>query len=144
MAMLPLHVNAVSKKIHIKDMVSDRYLHNHISIIVSEPYFGYYLHDFDHVIMQTPTKMKIFFRAEDKFRIDLWLDESELRYLSQFETVNFIYPQGLINSDSDDTFYSTLNVPELLRAIKTSEKALKKERDNKPENRLKDFFGIDR
>ena len=80
----------------------------------------------------------------DKFSLEFYLNEGELRYLSQFESVPFIYQQGVINSDSDNIFYSTLNVPDLLRKIKASNDEDKKREDNKLENKVMDFFGIDR
>jgi hypothetical protein len=82
---------------------------------------------------------KRFFSYNDKFRLEFKLEESEIRYLSQFESVNFIYPLGFINSDSDKIFYSTLNVPELLRKIKSE-----KDENNKLKNKVMDFFGINR
>jgi hypothetical protein len=144
MTMLPFHVSAASKKIHIKDMVAGEILTRSVSFIASEPYFKGYYNDRGTLIFQTPTEMEISFLRKDKFKIDIWFDESDLRYLSQFESVDFIYPQGFISSDSNVTSYSTLNVPELLRVIKVAEKAQQKRWDNQPENRIKDFFGIDR
>ena len=148
MVMLPFNVSADSKKIHIKDMVVLSALGEaaNIKIIVSEPYFQYEHSLYsDGLIFQTPTKMEKYIRSNyDKFSLEFYLNEGELRYLSQFESVPFIYQQGVINSDSDNIFYSTLNVPDLLRKIKASNDEDKKREDNKLENKVMDFFGIDR
>jgi hypothetical protein len=143
MAMLPLDVNAANKKIHIKDIKALTMYGTTIDITVSEPYFQDYPYS-DGLIFKTPTKMVKDFRKDDKFTISIRLEENEIRYLSQFESVPFIYPPGFINSDSDNTFYSTLDVRELLRAIKASKDSDKKREDNKLENKVMDFFGIDR
>lgn len=145
MAMLPFHVSADSKKIHIKDIVVNAWDETaKVEIIVSEPYFQDYPYS-DGLIFQTPTKMeKSFHNYNDKFKLYFYLEQGELRYLSQFESVHFIYPRDFVNSDSDNTFYSTLNVPDLLRKIKASKGENKKREDNKLENKVMDFFGIDR
>jgi hypothetical protein len=144
--MLPFHVSADSKKIHIKDMTiatkTSASPDNWFNIIVSEPYFKTY-RDYpysDSLIFKTPTEMIKSFLTNDKFSISIEIKENELKYLSQFESVNFIYPRGFINSDTDDVFYSTINVPELVRMKKASDKEI----ENRLENKVMDFFGIDR
>lgn len=124
--MLPFHVSAASKKISIKDMVVDG---NHVYITFYEPYAKGV--NIGTSTFLTSTKMQVPTFSKDKFHVKFVFDESELEYLSRFKSVDFIYPRNFINSDTADTFYSTLNVSDYLRAVEES---------NKPWNQLIGIF----
>lgn len=173
LAMLPLQASAYEKNIQIKDIEVSTLYRTEVKLTVYEPHFkgdsvGRVL------TFKTPTEMTKVITGGDKFTLYIELNENEIQYLSQFKSVDLMYPVEVIYPDyynkkfrtdediaqlkagymnflddteySESRFYSKINVSELLRKIEESKSADKKNREesNKPVNKLKDFFGIDR
>ena len=173
MVMLPFNVSAYGKNIQIKDMEVSTLYRTKVKLTVYEPHFEGNL-DGRVLTFKTPTEMTKVITGGDKFTLYIVLNENEIQYLSQFKSVDLMYPveviypayhnkkfmtdEQLADLDAgrpvflDDTeysesrFYSQINVSELLRKIEASKSSDKKnmEESNKPVNKLKDFFGIDR
>jgi len=170
---LPLQVSASGKNILIKDMEVSTLYRTKVKLTVYEPHFKGDSHG-RVLTFKTPTEMTKVITGGDKFTLYIELNENEIQYLSQFKSVDLMYPVEVIYPDYynktfrtdeqlaqleagyvnylDDTqysqsrFYSKINVSELLRKIEASKSSDKKNREesNKPVNKLKDFFGIDR